>query len=336
MPAAWQRSTKQRERLGRAQAGGGGELAERLVAPGAAERMLHDRQQLDMGEAEPGGIRHELVGQPVPAVHAHAGGRRPGPGVHLVDRDRRALGLLGRPVRDPLRIGPGERQVVGHDRGGQRRDLVGPGDRVRLERQQLAGRPRHLVFVEHARADAGDEQLPHARPVALAHRVAASVPAVEVAHDGDALRVRRPDGEAHAGHALHLRRVRAQGVAEIEVAALGEQVDVQIAEHGRERVRVLGLVARGALADTQAIGPLRADGAGEEARRVNALQLAGNEPGVAVHDGDGVGAGDEGADGPVMRAEHGEGVAVARVDDGVDGARVQSEIVEGVRHGRLR
>ena len=51
MPGRMQRVDEAGEGLGRAEAGGRREQAERLIAPGAAERMLGDRQQLEMGEA---------------------------------------------------------------------------------------------------------------------------------------------------------------------------------------------------------------------------------------------------------------------------------------------
>ena len=38
--------------LGRAVAAGGGEITRRLVAPGAVEGVLHDRQQLDVGNTQ--------------------------------------------------------------------------------------------------------------------------------------------------------------------------------------------------------------------------------------------------------------------------------------------
>ena len=42
------------------------ELPERLIAPGPAERMLHDRHQLDMGKAKILRIGNEPVGQFMP------------------------------------------------------------------------------------------------------------------------------------------------------------------------------------------------------------------------------------------------------------------------------
>ena len=51
------------EVVGRAVAARRREQAERLIAPRAVERVLHDRHQLDMGEPHVLGVGHELVGQ---------------------------------------------------------------------------------------------------------------------------------------------------------------------------------------------------------------------------------------------------------------------------------
>ena len=78
----------------------------------------------------------------------------------------------------------------------------------------MAAAVLHGELVVRARADARNEQFPHAGRDVLPHRVAAAIPHVEVADDGDALGIRRPDGEVHAGHAVD----RAQVGAELLVA----------------------------------------------------------------------------------------------------------------------
>ena len=54
-----------------------------LVAPGARERVVHHRQELDVREAEVAGVGDELLGELLPAEP-----QPPRLGVHLVDRDR--------------------------------------------------------------------------------------------------------------------------------------------------------------------------------------------------------------------------------------------------------
>ena len=67
------------------------EVAGRLVAPRAVERVLHDRQQLDVGEAVGEDVVGDRVGHLVVRREAPAGrgDAAPRPEVHLVDRDRR-------------------------------------------------------------------------------------------------------------------------------------------------------------------------------------------------------------------------------------------------------
>ena len=79
-----------------------------------------------------------------------------------------------------------------------------------------------------------------------AHRQAPIVPAAEVPDDAHALRVRRPDREAHPVHPVQLTRVSAEGLPETPVRALGDQVHVDVADRGEKAVRIVLLPARAA------------------------------------------------------------------------------------------
>ena len=88
-------------------------------------------------------------------------------------------------------------------------------------------------------ADVGDEQLPHARRADAAHRVLAAVPAVAVADHPHAA-----GAGAHTANAVPVAPwcidgVGAQAVPQPLVAALAEQVQVDVAERGPEPVRVV-------------------------------------------------------------------------------------------------
>ena len=85
--------------------------------------------------------------------------------------------------------------------------------------------------------------------------MAANVPLVEVAHHRDHLGIGRPDGEADAGDALHLRDVRAQRSVAFEVGALAVKVQLEIGEQRRKAVRIfeLGRAAAPQL-DAEAVG----------------------------------------------------------------------------------
>ena len=63
--------------------------------------------------------------------------------------------------------------------------------------------------------------------------MAVGVPAVEVADDGDVVRVRRPDGEISPADAGDLHRVRAEFLVEPVMPALVEQVQVEVGKQRR-------------------------------------------------------------------------------------------------------
>src|SRR3546814_12045853 len=120
-----------------------------------------------------------------------------------------------------MRISDWSSDVCSSDLGG--RLLLQEGDGIGLQRQQPAVGSDDLVLVKGAALQAGNEQLPDADLVTLAPDVAAAVPAVEVAHHAAALRVGRPDGEAHAFDAFDAARMRAALLEDAGGRPLGPQ-----------------------------------------------------------------------------------------------------------------
>ena len=128
-------------------------------------------------------------------------------------------------------------------------------------------------------------------------------------------RVRRPDGERGAGHALHGARVGAQALVEPVVGAFGQEVDVHLAQHRREAVGVVEVDLARVPGDAQPVGEALAaaqDRPLEEAGRVGHVEV-GHER-LAAQDADGRGAGLEGADDerPVAAAVHARGPRTGR------------------------
>ena len=188
--------------VGRAMAWSGGEVARHLVAPGAAERMRHHRQQLDMGEAHVLGVVGELVGQLEVGEGAVAVERiqPPRAEVNLVDRYRRRQRLLLGPRSQPPLVLPPMRRLRDHGSGQWRRlGLLRVG--VSLELQFTVG-PEDLVLVAGAGSNVGEKYLPDPGRSEDAHRVQAPVPGVEVADDAHRARGRSPDGEGGPRDAL--------------------------------------------------------------------------------------------------------------------------------------
>jgi len=245
---------------GRPEAAGRREQADGLVAPGAVEGMLADRQQLQVGEAHRPDVGNQPFRQFRIAQIAALGRAQPGAQVALVDGHRR-VGCLARGAgRHPVAVVPGGVRRAMHPRGRGRRLLPMKGHWVRLQRQHLAVRRLDFVLVERPGFQARHKQLPEAGLVALAHDVAPAVPAVEVANDRNPPRVRRPDRESHARDGLDGGRMRAQTAPERRMRALGHLHGLPRIEQRREAIGVLDLAGgcrqrRGAAGRRRGPGP---------------------------------------------------------------------------------
>ena len=197
MPARVERVDQRHQVLGRAVARGRREVAGRLVAPRAVERVLGERHQLDVGEAEPRDVLDELrrdlaIRQRAVALLAvRAATTRGGP-----RRSRSARRRAGarRAVRHPRRVASTRSsadhtiEAVPGATSWRTRERIGLRDAVRRRRSR---RCRYLYSAPLA--DAGDRPPAHAAGVAdRRQRRGARLPAVEVADHADRLGVRRP------------------------------------------------------------------------------------------------------------------------------------------------
>ena len=140
------------------------EQRNRLIPPRAVERILHDRQHLDMGEAHIGDIRDEFarhfaIGQIASAFRFVA---PPGAEMGLVDRDRRLAVVTPPAFGHPCAVVPDMPRRPGDDRRRAGRRLRLCGIRVGLEWQQPAVGAHDLVFVEMARPQVAARRSPSA------------------------------------------------------------------------------------------------------------------------------------------------------------------------------
>ena len=190
------------EVVGRAEPAGRREEPDRLVAPRTLEGMLGHRQQLDVGEAEIGDVRHEPFGDLAIAELAPVLAARPRTQMHLVDADRAVVPAGVAAPRHPGIVAPGE--TLGRDdhARGLGRALHGEGQRIGLVGQPRAVAAPQRELVEIARPRAGGEDFPYAAGVIDVHPCGDCVPAVERADHGRGAGVGRPDGEAHARDAV--------------------------------------------------------------------------------------------------------------------------------------
>ena len=116
----------------------------------------------------------------------------------------------------------------------------------------------------------------------------APVPSIEVADNADPRSVWRPHREADPLHAVHGHRPRAKFLVETKVLALGDQIDVHLAEDRRKPVRIVDFMLAGLGVDPKPVWESLAAGATHRPR----------EHALAVH------AGKFGDDDAVVRLDH--------------------------------
>ena len=228
-----------------------------------------------MGEAHVLGIghqiaRHLLIGERPPAIVVLA---PPAARMDLIDADGGAAILRPRAPRHPFGVLPAIAGDVAHHAGLLGRMLAAETHRVGLQHDPAMG-VQNLVLVEGALAQVGQEDLPE--PLAhAAHRMAPAVPPVELAHDRHPPRIGRPDRKAGPCDALMGGHMRAQHLPQPLVRAFGQQVQVHLAQHGREPIGVVeGPFDAAARPGLQPIGTGR-DRAGEQiARHARQIRLS--------------------------------------------------------------
>ena len=246
--------------LRRAEPAGGGEEPDRLVAPARREGVFRGGQKLDVREAHLHAVGDEFplefgVGQP-----AVGGVPRPSPAaqVDLVHVHRGRQGVAGGPGRHPLAVVPLVACQIDHAGGRAGRHLG--AEAVGIGAVAVGSVGVHPILVRRAGRYAGNEQLPDPRGNPLVQLVRAAIPAVEVADHAHAVGIRGPDGETRARHSIDGVQVGAELFVAPPVAALGQQVEVEICQHGRKGVRVVavddGIVG---FVDAEQVAGLRPD-----------------------------------------------------------------------------
>ena len=208
--------------VGATQARHRGEVVGDLVAPRGLERVFGDRHELDMREAHPGHVLHELLSQ----VQVGAS-LAPRAQMHLVDRGRGLVRHMRGAPGHPLVIAPDVPALV-HDRGVRRGPFSEPGHRVDLLVPHIVG-TQDVVLVQGALPDPFDEQRPHPGPRDQGHGVPG--PPVEVSVHPDRSRVRRPHREPGAPYLAplvvgHRDHMRPQASPALRVATVVESLKI--------------------------------------------------------------------------------------------------------------
>ena len=187
-----------------------------------------------------------------------------------------------------------------------------------------------FIFVARTRHHAGQENFPDPGAGMAAHRVAPSVPAIEVPNDADAPRIWGPNGETRAFHAVQNPRMRAHLFVAAQVAAFGMEIKVHVPQEWAKAIGVIDdLFARPQLKlepIRKRIAPL-SDRTRKEPGIMGAGQHSHHSAGLALKDGHARGFGMEGAHhsfarlGVLVHAQDGERIVLVAGEDGGNSAR---------------
>ncbi len=318
----------------RAEARGGRELAQWLVTPGAAEGVLHDRQQLDMGETHLANVGNQALGQLPPVVQATfvTALPAPGPSVQFVHRYRRLQALEFAAPSHPVLVVPGKGLVVGDHRSGTRGQFRRQGDGIGLERQHTV-LAEDLVLVGRSHRQAWDEQFPDAAVGTQTHGQPAPIPAVEVPDDRYPTGIGCPDREAYALHPVDLAALGAKGLAKVAVTPLVEQIEVGFSQQHPEGIGIFGFLHTAGPADHHLVGRGIFQPRDEQAGHPSRLHLGQRPTAHAIDQLSTQGVGQEGADDHAlaigMGTKHGEGIAVLAAGQRLGFGSREPSVVQG-------
>lgn len=236
-------------------AAGGGIVARHLVAPGFVERVFGERQKFNVRVAHFLEVRNQAFGKFIPVEEAVRICRvaAPGTGVDFVDVHRATEYFCG-PVGFHIKfVAPFVTVEVRCDGGCGWANFTHLCERVHLHVEVPVGSV-DFEAVEFALAEVRNEDFPNAACAKHAHLVAVTVPAVEVADDGNGLGVRCPYGELHSLEALVFHKVCAELAVEFVVRACCNQVAVEFGKDRLEGVRICnGVFNAIGLADNQVV-----------------------------------------------------------------------------------
>ena len=202
--------------------------------------MFRQRHHFDMREAHVDRVVRKLhrqlpIGQRTVSV---LGFTFPRTEVNFVDRHRPVeLTGLRATLIHPRAIAPLKFRGVADDRCVVRWRLKARAIGIRLN-QKTAALVADFKFVELALAEARHEQLPNTRRAERAHRMKATIPAIEIANDRNPRRRRCPHGKRNAGHATQGAQVSTEFIIDPMFIALVEEKQILIPERRQKAVRI--------------------------------------------------------------------------------------------------
>src|SRR5260370_21499219 len=152
----------------------------------------------------------------------------PGTQVDFVNGHGRIQGLSPRTPAEPILVVPVGVTNLANDGSGLRAHFRAESERVCLQGQDLTPAGYNLILVDFAFPDARKKDFPNACRASDAHRMAAPVPSVQVAHHAHTPRIGSPDGKRYAAHPLNLLEMGAQLVVSPVMRAFAQKVKIKI------------------------------------------------------------------------------------------------------------
>ncbi len=129
---------------------------------------------------------------------------------------------------------------VAHDGRISRRRFKKRAIGIGFHRDRAGGMP-DLELVELAGPETRHEKFPHTRSPERSHRKIASVPTIEVSHQRNPQRRRRPYREGHAGNPADHPRLRPEFLVDPVLVALVEKIQILRSEGGKETIGIMEL-----------------------------------------------------------------------------------------------
>ena len=263
----------------------------------------------------------------------------------FVDGNGRFEPVFLRAAREPAGVLPFVVIEAGDDGARIGAQLGAEGVGIGFEGENVAAGADDFIFVDGAFAELGEENLPEAGGATSAHGMDAAIPAIEIAHDADALGAGGPNGEVNAADAFQGDHMSAQFFVSVVVAAFAHEIQIKLAKYDGKGIGIEDLEGIAGVGSSLNLvtawggrsGLLRRPTGLEETLGAKFHGVGDFRGGECSAFNGGRFQGDAGFRGPgqekayrpvavnLMRTEEGEGVGVASSKDGID-LRVEARI----------
>ena len=197
------------------------EISRYLIPPATVERVFRNGHEFHVGIPHLFDVRHELCRKFIVSIVTAVGFFLPAAEMYFVNIYGRGINRIA-PFRFAVRavlplVSP---EIVDLGSGARRRFAV---ERVGIGLVHPSLFRFNGIFIGIVSFQPRDKGFVNALCADALHRVAFGIPAVEIAHDGNGFRTRRPRSEKHALFALAFAEMRAQIVIGFVIRALMKQ-----------------------------------------------------------------------------------------------------------------